>query len=1163
MKPGPERALKRPRSLRAPGSDRMAGDAAEAGFGPPADASVRELADELVDSVADSLGGGDPDDFISTGASRHAGLHSDFERAAGPGLSDALGSSRHRLRGMVTRSFFAVAAVALGMAAVLALALSPSGRPWALQLETAALYGVLALLAALCVRVPQHGLQRAMTGTLALTVLAIAWVAVRLGWGLQAPGLSAYGLLVCVLCASAGMRSGALLAAVAALALGAVQLLAPLAGGMGPPGAEGGVPPVSDWVRLSTHWMLVAAGLAAGAMTHQVVQRYMRTATEREVRFRRLLALAADAYWEVDAQYRLRTAGRRSAENKLLTEANGLGQVPWELPHFDCDPATLDTLQADMDARASFRDLAVRWRGDDGKQRRYLVSGEPRFDEHGVFTGFWGVARDVTDAQAVREALAATETRYQELFTRSPTPLVVHRHGRVLDANPAALQLLGHEDLSGMLSRDLLASFESGDSRERARRRIEELMLLPPGTALPVADFRLQVRGRSVSVRATGVRVLADGAPAALSIFVDVSERRAAEEAVRRSEAMLSHLVATSPDLITLTDMATGRYVMVNQTFEKLAGYSASEAIGRSSLELGVWASPEERAQFVARLRESGQVSNMPVRFRSRAGQPVSMLVSAARFSMDRRDYVVINARDVTESERARLEREAILESASVGIAVTRDQRFVLANPAFEQMLGWPRGGLLGEPGRVVWNSVEDYLEIGAQAGPVLSRGELFETERLARRRDGSTFLARVNGRAIDPTHPAHGGTVWMVEDVTRQRDFERALARARDDAEAASRAKSAFLANTSHELRTPLNGMIGLAELARAPGIDEQRRHDYLNQIAESAQSLAGIISDILDLSKIEAGKLQVETTAFDLSELLAALQRAYATLAAPRRIGLQFEVAPELRLVVAGDPLRVRQIIGNYLSNALKFTAQGSVQLRAWRLPAGPGQAHGRVRVEVQDTGPGIDAATQARLFQPFTQADESTTRRYGGTGLGLSICRELATLMGGSVGVDSQPGAGSCFWAELPLPPAQREVAAPPPDGASLQGAQVLLVEDNEVNMTIATAILERWGVQVDQAGDGGRAVQAVQEAASQGRHYDAVLMDVQMPVMSGHEATRLLRQTEAGRSLPIIALTAAALVTERQEAMEAGMNDFLTKPIDAEKLRLSLLRWARRR
>jgi CheY-like chemotaxis protein len=264
-----------------------------------------------------------------------------------------------------------------------------------------------------------------------------------------------------------------------------------------------------------------------------------------------------------------------------------------------------------------------------------------------------------------------------------------------------------------------------------------------------------------------------------------------------------------------------------------------------------------------------------------------------------------------------------------------------------------------------------------------------------------------------------------------------------------------------------------------------------------------------------------------------------------------------------VAGDPLRVRQIISNYLSNALKFTAQGSVRLLARRLAPAPGEAEGRVRIEVHDTGTGIDAATQARLFLPFTQADESTTRRYGGTGLGLSICRELAGLMGGQVGVHSQPGVGSCFWAELPLPATTQPTAAPVPDGASLQGAQLLLVEDNEVNMTIATAILERWGVQVDQAVDGQQALQAVQAAAAQGRHYDAVLMDVQMPVMSGHEATRALRQTEAGRHLPVIALTAAALVTERQEALQAGMNDFLTKPIDAEKLRLSLLRWVQRR
>ena len=215
------------------------------------------------------------------------------------------------------------------------------------------------------------------------------------------------------------------------------------------------------------------------------------------------------------------------------------------------------------------------------------------------------------------------------------------------------------------------------------------------------------------------------------------------------------------------------------------------------------------------------------------------------------------------------------------------------------------------------------------------------------------------------------------------------------------------------------------------------------------------------------------------------------------------------------------------------------------------------------MHDQGPGIALETQQRLFRPFTQADESTTRRFGGTGLGLSICRELATLMGGTVGVQSTPGAGSLFWAELALPPSLAAATAPPPAAASslgLQGCRVLMVEDNPVNMLIAVALLERWGVVVEQAGDGRQALDAVQRAASAGRPFDAVLMDVQMPVMSGYEATRALRR--AGARLPVIALTAAALVSEREAAMEAGMDDFLTKPIDAERLRETLSRWVTR-
>ncbi len=1014
----------------------------------------------------------------------------------------------------------------------------------------AALFGVLTLAAGAATQLPARWLGSGLTAVLMGITLAVAFTTLSLGWGLSAPGLPVSGLMVCVLCAAAGWRAGTALALVAMVAVLAVAAASDTPSAPRLPTAP---------LLLGTHLLAIASGLATGTMISQVMARYMRRARDRAWRFRRLLALAADVYWETDAALKLVAASNQGGELQPLSVERGLGRTPWSLPQFHCEPQVLERLRAEMAARRPFRDVPVGWTSTtDGQLQAYLASGEPRFDAHGVFTGYWGVARNVTQEQAARDALAATETRYLELFSRIPTPLVLHRDGLVIDANPAALALFGHADLSSLAGSDLLAAYESGDSRERARRRMDQLQGQPPGTALPVTSFRLVVGGRRVSVRATSVRVMAEGGPALLAFFIDDTERLAAEEAVRRSETMLSHLVATSPDLITLTELATGRYVMINQSFERFSGYSAAEVVGRTSLELGLWGSPDDRAAFVARLREQGQVSDLPVTFVTKGGHPVAMVGSAARFVMDERDYMVINARDVSERERQRLEREAILANASIGIAVTREQRFVLANRHFEQIYGWGPGEMVGQPGRVVWVNDEDYAEIGRLLGPALARGEAAETEREARRKDGSRFLARVRGRAIDPQRPAEGGTVWIIEDITERRQSELALARARDDAEAASRAKSAFLANTSHELRTPLNGMIGLARLASDPATPAERRGPYLDQIVESAQSLAGIISDILDLSKIEAGKLQLENTGFDLLALLQTLQRHYATLAVAHGLTLQLEAQAGLQGAVSGDPLRVRQIVSNFLSNAIKFTPRGSVVLRAERLAEG-----GLVRLLVQDSGVGIDQATRARLFQPFTQADQSTTRRFGGTGLGLSICQELATLMGGRVGVDSTPGEGSRFWVDLPLPAAEPVPAtlAPGPDAAAaLAGLRVLMVEDNAVNMLIAAALLERWGVVVTQAVDGRQAVAAVAQAAAAGRPYDAVLMDVQMPVMSGHEATRELRRQ--GQRLPVIALTAAALVTERETALAAGMDDFLTKPIDADKLQATLLRWCRR-
>lgn len=1057
-----------------------------------------------------------------------------------------------QLRVRLSRYYlWAVAGVAVTLPLLYLLVPAPATeRPFGLL---AGVFGVLALAAAagaLQRRLNVRATEALVAAVALAAVLAIGLSAWRLGWGVAAPGVGFIALHTTFTITLLGTRAG-LLVGTAGLAV-----VWALATGQRSGAVAGLVVPMPLLLHAALQSVLIVSGAVGGWVVSRVLRRFIEAAEDRERRFGGLLQIAADSYWELDAHNRLVALTReRSGGDGPGGPPDGLGQVPWELPGFGCDAEVLDQLQADIQARLPFRDVAVQWQFEPGRVRHLLVSGEPRFGPGRVFLGYWGVARDITDDVAARSALLRTESRYHDLFAAIPNPLVLHRDGRVVDANPAAVTLFGYRDLPTMLGADLLENYADGDSRERALARARRIQTLPAGDSLPVTEFRLRNQvGRVVLVRATGVAVDTERGTAVLSIYVDDTERQLAEDAVRRSEALLSHLVASSPDVITLTDLDSGRFAMVNRTFERITGWKSDEVIGRTSSEVGTWADASDRERFVRQVRELGRVQDMALRFQRRDGSAVPMLVSGARFAMDRRDYLVINARDMTELERSRLEREAILENASLGIALTRDQTFQLVNPAFEAMLGWPDGSIIGQPGAVVWRDEQAYAAIGAQIGPALARGEQIEVECEVRRRDGSTFLCRMLARAVDPSHPSRGGTIWVVEDITERRRLDEALARARDAAEAASHAKSAFLANTSHELRTPLNGLLGMAQLARTPGMDEGRRAMYLDQIVDSAQSLAMIVSDILDLSKIEAGRLAIETAVFDLGTMLQSLRRSYATLAASHGLTLALESGPGLG-TVAGDALRVRQILTNYLGNAIKFTATGGVRLLARRL------AGARVRFEVIDTGPGIDAATQARLFKPFTQADESTTRRYGGTGLGLSICRELASLMGGEVGVCSTPGRGSCFWVELPLPPAA--IAAGEPavvvDAAATHDAHVLMVDDNEVNMMVAVAQLEQFGVRVGRAVDGRQALDAVYAADAAGDPYDLVFMDLQMPDLSGYEVTRELRRTHAPQQLPIIAHTAAALVHVRDAALSAGMNDFLGKPTDAELLRRMVAKW----
>ncbi|QPF75981.1 PAS domain S-box protein [Roseateles sp. DAIF2] len=1009
----------------------------------------------------------------------------------------------------------------------------------------------IALLGAVSVWRPPRRHAAAFSLLVMSLVLALPVVlALSRQLGLASISLGIMGLMVVLATTLQGLRGGLLIFGLALLGIGGLTWAE--LGGWGP----GSQSVSSLGARLWTHLVLLSAALIIGLGCMRMLRRSLQEAGERNARFRHLLSMAADWYWEMDREFRFTHLAEDRSGSSGVELSSRLGKTPWEIEGMmGLTDEDMDAHRADLESHRAFHGLVARRRGADGETRFVSISGEPRFDAQGSFRGYWGVGRDVTHEVQAEQAVAATETRYRELFRRSPSPLVLHRWGRVLDANPAAMAMFGYTQRSSMIGQDLFSHYEPGDD-ERARQRSAKIEAMPIGGMLPMAEFKLRTLSRRRRlVQATSVRVEAASGAATLSFFIDQTEASRAQDALRRSEGLLSHLVATSPDVITLTEMSSGRYAMVNKTFETLSGYSAEEVLGRTSDDLGIWQNQGERERVVRGVREHGRVSELPANFVTKNGEVISMVLSAAPFNMDGQAYLVVNARDVTESERTRLVHAAILQNASIGITLTRDQHFVQANPLIEEMFGWPPGGLIGQHGSVVWPGPEAYAAVGEELGPRLAAGEQVEIERPMRRRDGSTFLCRLLAKAVDPQHSSRGGTIWIMEDVTEKRRVEAALAQAKDEAQAANRAKSAFLANTSHEIRTPLNGLLGLARMVQQPDLDEPTRREYLDQMLDSAESLSGLISDILDLSKIEAGRLTLESLPFALREMLGTMRLAYLTLAQARGLAFQIEVAEDVPAWVVGDPIRTRQILSNYLTNALKFTEAGSVAVRVLRLD------DERLRIEVSDTGPGIAPALHERLFQPFTQADESTTRRYGGTGLGLSICRELATLMGGRVGVDSVPGQGSTFWAELPLPGAPTPISTTlreARDNQDLQGLRVLMVEDNPVNMMIAVALLEQWGLEVSQASDGSQAVEAIHAQASMGKPFDAVLMDVQMPVMSGHEATRQVRRRFGAAELPIVALTAAALLSERDEALSAGMNEFLTKPIDAQRLRATLVR-----
>lgn len=420
-------------------------------------------------------------------------------------------------------------------------------------------------------------------------------------------------------------------------------------------------------------------------------------------------------------------------------------------------------------------------------------------------------------------------------------------------------------------------------------------------------------------------------------------------------------------------------------------------------------------------------------------------------------------------------------------------------------------------------------------------------------RHDGSRIWVRMSGKAISAVDPG-AGSIWTFEEITSQKQTEADLRQARDTAEAATRAKSEFLAMMSHEIRTPITGVLGMADLLRRTRLDEEQV-SYLDTLAASTRTLLTILNDILDISKIEAGKIDLETVEFCPTDAIRDTVGMFSANAAAKNLSITVELGQDIPALVAGDFARFKQLLFNLTSNALKFTEAGGVVIRLMHLATGTEAV--TLRVEVEDSGKGIATDQLPRLFQPFSQLDTSTSRRFGGTGLGLTITKRLVEVMGGGIGVESRCGTGTRFWFDIPFRkvvrrgPAVSEACAERPTMAR-RPLHILLAEDNRINQMLVKTMLQKLGHTVVVANNGRVAVAAAEES-----EFDAVLMDMQMPDMDGEEATRAIRTMPPPKSrLPIIALTADAMVEHRERYLQAGVNELVPKPIDWDALVLAL-------
>ena len=779
--------------------------------------------------------------------------------------------------------------------------------------------------------------------------------------------------------------------------------------------------------------------------------------------------------------------------------------------------------------------------------------------------GFFGVAGDVT-RRLVAEQELRTANRFLERAEtlsgvggweadlRTRTIKWTDQNYRIYDLEPGSHQPTFSSHLQYFGEQ---AQREMADASRRSTQTGE-----PWDLTLPMVT----AKGRAVWVRTLGRAEFEDGVPVRMvGVLQDITQEQASREALRQSEERLQRAMDASRLALWDLDLTT-RVGYLSENWAELMGKPRQVTVTNSrSLLDRVPEHDQQRLTAALSAVLEGKSPRYDVEHQVRRDDGSMIWIHSQgrvtehdaqgrplRATGTNRD---ITARKLAELELARAATitKATLDSTADGILVVSGERDILLfNRRLLEMMNIPEG--LGAT-RQAWGDIviSQVKDADAYVRRIMALYAAPETESydLLEFKDGRVFERY--GRALK-LEGAATGRVWSYRDITARSQANAELKRAKEAAEAANRAKSDFLDTVSHEIRTPLNGVLGMTRLLMEEALSPQQKR-YVELANSSAQALLGLINDVLDLGKIESGRMEFEHVEFSMVELARELGDLYALRATDK--GLQFDLRVDAAVppVVVGDPGRLRQVLENLLSNALKFTESGLVGLDIHPAPS----INGRLMLgfTVHDTGIGIPAEVQKGLFQRFYQADSSTTREYGGTGLGLAIVKQLCEQMGGRITLNSEPGRGASFRCVLPFAPAAVRAPAPPPSVSRTQRAprpqRILVAEDNGTNQIVVKGMLKLIGyTNVKVVEDGQQALDAVHAEP-----FDAILMDCRMPVMDGYEATARLRA--GGWRLPIIALTANVSEEQRQKCLAAGMDDFLSKPMDASQLAQALDRW----